>query len=104
MKKHTLILLSLFLFCSLGIGLPSALSVDFIELVHEFAGKGSTQGRFSKDIHLAFDNQNIYVSDTENRLIQKLSATGEFLLQFPEVNPNLPTISYENPDISQWIA
>ena len=85
MKKHTLILLSLFLFCSLCIGLPPAFSVDFIRLEHEFSGKGSTQGRFSKDIHLAFDRQNIYVSDTENRLIQKLSATGEFLLQFPEV-------------------
>ena len=65
-------------------GLPSAFSVDFIQLEREFAGKGSTQGRFSKEIHLAFDKQHIYVSDTENRLIQKLSATGEFLLQFPE--------------------
>ena len=59
--------------------------MDFIQLEREFAGKGTTQGRFSKDIHLAFDKQHIYVSDTENRLIQKLSATGEFLLQFPEV-------------------
>ena len=84
MKKHTLILLSLSLFSLLGIKLPSAFSVDFIQLAREFAGKGSTQGRFSKDIHLAFDKQHIYVSDTENRLIQKLSATGEFLLQFPE--------------------
>lgn len=84
MKKHTLILLFLFPFCLLGIGLPSAFSVDFIQLEREFAGKGSTQGRFSKDIHLAFDQQNIYVSDTENRLIQKLSATGEFLFQIPE--------------------
>ena len=58
--------------------------MDFIQLVQEFAGKGSTQGRFSKDIHLAFGKQHIYISDTENRLIQKLSATGEFLLQFPE--------------------
>ena len=84
MKKHTCILLLLFIFYSLCLGLPSAFSVDFIQLEREFAGKGSTQGRFSKNIHLAFDKQNIYVSDTENRLIQKLSATGEFLFQFPE--------------------
>ncbi|MYB00872.1 hypothetical protein F4X90_14530 [Candidatus Poribacteria bacterium] len=85
MKKHIIILPLLSVFCSLCIGLPSAFSVDFLQLVQEFAGKGSTQGRFSKDIHLAFDSQHIYISDTENRLIQKLSATGEFLFQFPEV-------------------
>ncbi len=85
MKKYTVILLFLSIFCLLCVGLPAAFSVDFLQLVQEFAGKGSTQGRFSKDIHLAFDNQHIYVSDTENRLIQKLSVTGEFLFQFPEV-------------------
>ena len=60
----------------------SAFAVDFIKLEREFSGKGSSQGAFSKDIHLAF-KQNIYVSDTENRLIQKLSPSGEFLLQIP---------------------
>ncbi|MDE0636810.1 MAG: hypothetical protein OXI43_13305 [Candidatus Poribacteria bacterium] len=54
----------------------------------EFSGKGSSQGAFSKDIHLAF-KQNIYVSDTENRLIQNLSPTGEFLGQIP-ANPESP--------------
>jgi sugar lactone lactonase YvrE len=84
MKKSVLILqLPFFILCLLHIGLDSAFSVDFIQLEREFAGKGTTQGRFGKDIHLAFNNQNIYVSDTENRLIQKLSATGEFLFQFP---------------------
>ena len=76
--------LLLFTLCLLHIGLNPAFSVDFIRLEREFAGKGTTQGRFSKDIHLAFDRQNIYASDTENRLIQKLSATGEFLFQFPK--------------------
>ena len=85
MKKYTFILPLLFLFCSLCLVVPTAFSVDFIQLEHEFAGKGSTEGRFGKDIHLAFDRQNIYVSDTENRLIQKLSATGRFLFQIPEV-------------------
>lgn len=92
MKKHTLILPLLSIFCSLSIGLNSAFSVDFIQLEREFAGKGSTQGRFGKDIHLAFDKQYIYVSDTENRLIQKLSATGEFLFQIPEAPESLDNI------------
>ncbi|MDE0423989.1 MAG: NHL repeat-containing protein [Candidatus Poribacteria bacterium] len=85
MKKHLVILPFLSTLCLLCLGLNLAFPVDFIQLEREFAGKGTTQGRFSKAIHLAFDRQHIYVSDTENRLIQKLSATGEFLLQFPEV-------------------
>ena len=90
MKKSVLISqLLLSILCLLYIGLNSAFSVDFIQLEREFAGKGTTQGRFGKDIHLAFDNQNIYVSDTENRLIQKLSVTGEFLFQIPEA-PEAP--------------
>ncbi len=90
MKKSVRILqLSLFILSLLHIGLTPTFSVDFIQLEREFAGKGTTQGRFGKDIHLAFNNQNIYVSDTENRLIQKLSATGEFLFQFPEA-PEAP--------------
>ena len=85
MKKSAFILqLLLSILCLLYIGLNTAFSVDFIHLEREFSGKGTTQGRFGKDIHLAFDNQNIYVSDTENRLIQKLSVTGEFLFQIPE--------------------
>lgn len=92
MKKYAFILLLLPIFCSLSIGLNSAFSVDFIQLEREFAGKGSTQGRFGKDIHLAFDSQHIYVSDTENRLIQKLSATGEFLFQIPEAPESLDNI------------
>jgi len=68
----------------LFIGQNLAFSVDFITLEHEFGGKGATEGMFGKEIHLAFDNQHIYVSDTQNRLIQKLSSTGEFLFQIPE--------------------
>ena len=90
MKNTTLTIL--LTFCSLCLGLPFAFSVDFIRLEREFAGKGSTQGRFGKDIHLAFDSQHIYVSDTENRLIQKLSATGEFLFQIPEAPESLDNI------------
>lgn len=96
MKKNTTAkffrVLSLFLFTITLllqiVYLKSALAVDFIKLEREFSGKGSSQGAFSKDIHLAF-KQNIYVSDTENRLIQKLSPTGEFLGQIP-ANPESP--------------
>ncbi len=82
--RHSLTLLLLSLF----IGFDTASAVDFIKLEREFSGKGSTQGSFGKTIHLAF-KQNIYVSDTENRLIQKLSPTGQFLLQIP-VDPESP--------------
>lgn len=75
----------IFLFSILYIWSNTAFAVDFITLEHEFSGKGSTQGAFGKTIHLAFQND-IYVSDTENRLIQKLSPTGEFISQFP-ANP-----------------
>lgn len=68
--------------------LSNAFAVDFIKFEHEFSGKGSTDGAFGKDIHIAF-NKNIYVSDTENRLIQKLSPTGQFLFQIPE-DPESP--------------
>ena len=74
----TLVLI-LFLF---NIGLFTTSAVEFIKLEREFSGKGSSQGAFGKDIYLAF-KRNIYVSDTENRLIQKISPTGEFLFQIP---------------------
>ncbi|MDE0313544.1 MAG: NHL repeat-containing protein [Candidatus Poribacteria bacterium] len=77
----TLLLLTITLLFQIAYS-NSAIAVDFITLEREFSGKGSSQGAFSKDIHLAF-KQNIYVSDTENRLIQKLSPTGEFLFQIP---------------------
>lgn len=76
-----ILILSLFL-------LNDVSAVEFIKLEREFSGKGTTQGSFGKDIHLAF-KQNIYVSDTENRVIQKLSSAGEFLFQIPE-NPESP--------------
>ena len=82
MKKYIVLI---GVFCSLFIGLRSAVAVDFIRLEGEFGGKGETVGRFGKDIHLAFEGQNIYVSDSKNRLIQKLSRTGEFLSQVPAV-------------------
>ncbi len=81
-NKNCYLSVFLILFFVLNTLLLQSDAVDFITYQQEFSGKGSTQGAFGKEIHIAF-KQNIYVSDTENRLIQKLSPTGEFLLQIP---------------------
>lgn len=83
------------LFSILYIWSNTAFAVDFITLEHEFSGKGSTQGAFGKTIHLAFQ-KDIYVSDSENRLIQKLSPIGEFISQFP-TNPETPANIFNKP-------
>lgn len=63
----------------------STSAVDYLKLEREFSGKGSTDGAFSANIHVAFDAEgHIYVSDADNRLIQKLSVGGEFLMQIPK--------------------
>lgn len=60
-------------------------AVGFLKFEREFGGKGSTDGFFSKNIHVGFDAAgNIYISDANNRLVQKLSSTGEFLMQIPK--------------------
>ncbi|MCZ6678264.1 MAG: 6-bladed beta-propeller [Candidatus Poribacteria bacterium] len=60
-------------------------AVSFLKFEQEFSGKGSTNGFFSKNSHVAFDAEgNIYVSDADNRLVQKLSPTGEFIMQIPK--------------------
>ena len=71
-------------------GSRMAFGVSFLKYEREFSGKGSTDGAFSKNVNMAFDAEgNIYVSDADNRLLQKLSSTGEFLMQIPE-NPKSP--------------
>ena len=60
-------------------------AVGFLKFEREFGGKGSTDGFFSKRIHVGFDaTGNIYISDADNRLVQKLSPTGEFVMQIPK--------------------
>ena len=60
-------------------------AVGFLKFEREFGGKGSTDGFLAKSIHVGFDAAgNIYVSDANNRLVQKLSPTGEFIMQIPE--------------------
>ncbi len=57
----------------------------------EFGGKGAGEGAFGKVINLAFDSEgNIYVSDKENKMIQKLDSEGNFLMQVPRVGSDEP--------------
>lgn len=71
-------------------------AVGFVSFDKDFGGKGSGSGKFGKTISVAFDgNGNIYVSDKENKMIQKLGADGNFVMQVPkssdEVSPfNMP--------------
>jgi sugar lactone lactonase YvrE len=63
----------------------NAVAVGFPRFEREFSGKGSAGGFFGKDIKAAFDaDGNIYISDKENRLVQKLSPTGDFIMQIPK--------------------
>lgn len=57
----------------------------------EFGGKGSGEGAFGKTINLGFDPQgNIYVSDKENKMIQKLDPEGKFVMQAPRAGSDIP--------------
>ena len=82
-----------------GTGL--AFGVSFLKYEREFSGKGSTNGAFSKNVHLAFDAEgNIHVSDADNRLLQKLSSTGEFLMQIPKDPKSLDNFLKKPGDIA----
>ena len=82
-----------------GTGL--AFGVSFLKYEREFSGKGSTNGAFSKNVHIAFDAEgNIHVSDADNRLLQKLSSTGEFLMQIPKDPKSLDNILKKPGDIA----
>ena len=83
MKKPIVLLLivaALFV-CQAG----KVFAVGFLKFEREFGGKGSEDGFFSKNIQVGFDvTGNIYVSDADNRLVQKLSPTGAFIMQIPK--------------------
>ena len=71
MKKTIALLIIACMYYIYGTGL--AFGVSFLKFEREFSGKGSTNGAFSKNVHVAFDAEgNIYVSDADNRLLQKL--------------------------------
>ena len=83
--KKVCMFLSTVLCASIFSNVNPAFGVDYLKLEREFSGKGSADGAFSANIHVAFDAEgHIYVSDADNRLIQKLSPSGEFLMQIPK--------------------
>ena len=61
------------------------------QLDREFGGKGSGAGAFGKVVKLAFDqDDSIYVSDKDNKMIQKLDSEGNFLMQVPQAGNEEP--------------
>lgn len=53
-----------------------------VQFISEFGGKGETLGKFSYETRFAFDkNGSIYVVDTENLNIQKLSPDGNPIME-----------------------
>lgn len=72
----------IFAFCVI---VNSAHALDSISFDTEFGGKGSGAGGFSKNIHINFDaDNNIYISDADNKMVQKLSPDGQFIMQIPK--------------------
>ena len=71
-----------------------AFGVGFLKFEREFSGKGASGGFFGKDINVTFDAEgSTYVSDSQNRLIQKISPEGDFLNKILMVDGTIP-VSY----------
>jgi hypothetical protein len=84
MKKKVLVLLFAFLVIMIC-GSSQVFAANQIQFDKEFSGKGSGMGKFGKTLSFAFDaDNNIYVSDKENKMIQKLDSEGNFVMQIPE--------------------
>ncbi|MFH1612958.1 MAG: NHL repeat-containing protein [bacterium] len=57
----------------------------------EFGGKGTTSGKFGKELYFAFDKENsIYIVDTQNTRIQQFSEYGKFLTEIKLEQFNFP--------------
>jgi len=60
-------------------------ALESIQFDTTFGGKGSGGGGFGKNIHINFDAaNNIYISDADNKMVQKLSPDGQFIMQIPK--------------------
>ena len=69
----------------------SSYAASMVRFDREFGGKGSGEGAFGKTINLTFDSQdNIYISDKENKMIQKVDPEGSFLMQVPRAGVDTP--------------
>jgi len=102
MKIRMLFLLFVF---SLIIVFQDSYAVSMIKFDKEFGGKGAGSGKFGKILNVAFDaNNNIYVSDKENKMIQKLDSDGKFLMQIPKSESVLPLLGGTRNDIMPFNA
>ena len=82
-SKPLFLLVVCFIITLCAPGISHAVSV--VRFDREFGGKGSGAGAFGKTINIAFDlENNIYISDKENKMIQKLDPAGNFLMQIPK--------------------
>ncbi|MDQ1329433.1 MAG: hypothetical protein QG641_2723, partial [Candidatus Poribacteria bacterium] len=102
MKIRILFLLFVF---SLILVFQDSYAVSVIKFDKEFGGKGAGSGKFGKILNVAFDaNNNIYVSDKENKMIQKLDSDGKFLMQIPKSESVLPLLGGTRNDIMPFNA
>ncbi|MBM3242823.1 hypothetical protein FJZ31_41715 [Candidatus Poribacteria bacterium] len=66
-------------------------AVESIKFDTTFGGKGSGGGGFGKNIHINFDaDNNIYISDADNKMVHKLSPDGQFIMQIPKEKSQEP--------------
>jgi len=88
MKKLACFYIVLFtLFCIIS----TTNAIDSIRFDLAFGGKGAGGGGFSKNVHINFDkDNNIYISDADNKIVQKLSPDGRFLMQIPREKTDEP--------------
>lgn len=69
--------LTFFLFFLISLSLHAAPTFEF---VGEFGGKGEQEGRFAKNVFMAFGPDGaVYITDTDNYRIQKLNRAGTFI-------------------------
>jgi DNA-binding beta-propeller fold protein YncE len=79
MKYISILLL---VFAASGTLLGPADAYKTVEFISEFGGKGEALGKFSDKTRFTFDkDSNIYVVDTENLCIQKLSPDGKPVME-----------------------
>lgn len=89
--KNTLLYLIYLCFIAMLCFPVDSHAVSVARFDREFGGKGSGDGTFGEIINLAFGpDGKIYVSDKENKMVQKLDQNGGFLMQIPAAGDDTP--------------